>query len=296
MLSWNSHIHVSTFDTITPAIPVFKIFLKLCDQISPCQLEAGFMACLASEMADILFRVKESASLAPACPEWTTERLWIHSSELICLCGQILLFQFPFYKRMNVCQTGSFISHGEFTSKPSRFAMFLVSDWEPPGLSVSSDCCCGTRPEQAVGGAHATLPRLQMSVWQKDPSSALMVHLFWCFSSFTDSCWKYTKIEVSVFSYCVSRTHSTQLAWKFLVPFPLGWCHCIPHISFLSRVFPFTQNGSLYWTLSSEKCFSPCFPAPMPTWLPAASQPLPFAQRLASQGWLMSCTLRHPWI
>lgn len=58
--------------TITPTIPFFNIFLKLCEQISPRQLEALLPTYLASELAEIPFRAKESASLALACPERTT--------------------------------------------------------------------------------------------------------------------------------------------------------------------------------------------------------------------------------
>lgn len=50
--------------TITPTIPFFNIFLKLCEQISRRQLEALLPTSLASEMAKIPSRAKASASLA----------------------------------------------------------------------------------------------------------------------------------------------------------------------------------------------------------------------------------------
>lgn len=62
--------------TITPTIPFFNIFLKLCEQISRHQLEALLPTSLASEMAKIPSRAKASASLALACPERTTGMLF----------------------------------------------------------------------------------------------------------------------------------------------------------------------------------------------------------------------------
>lgn len=134
---------------------------------------------------------------------------WIYKLDLICSFKGVLHFQFTFYNRLNVCQMGSCIFYGELTSKPSRFTLFLWSYWVPPGLLVSSNHFHGTQPEQPGREDRPLSPSSKQLCSRGDPAWALLI-LFWCFSSFVDSHWKYAKINVSTALHFKSHFQSSQ--------------------------------------------------------------------------------------
>lgn len=160
MLPRNSHVHICISDTIAPTLQVFNIFLKLCEQISPCQLEAALPTCLVSEVAEIPFRANESASLAPACPEQTTGMLFLNPQ-----FRAHLLSRRDFAFSISLLQQAECLPNGELyfpwgIHKQTIQVCFVPCKRvaSPPGLLVSSHHCCRTQPGQPGGGAHVTLP------------------------------------------------------------------------------------------------------------------------------------------
>lgn len=160
---------------------------------------------------------------------------------------------------------GSFIIHGELSGKPYRFTLFLLSYWVPSGLLVSSSHVCGPQPEQPD---REDRPPSLSSKWPcgRWDTAWAVLSLFWCFSSFVDSHWKYAKINVSIvllfMSHFQSSQHKTNL--KNSRPFwPLG---VVPlqttHTLILIQLFWFSQIRSFHRTPLCKMLPYPAFLPP----------------------------------
>lgn len=203
------------------------------------------------------------------------------------------IFNLPFTTGWMFAKWGTLFSMELYflTGKPSRFTLLLLSYWVSPGLLVSSNHFHGTQPKHPGREDRPLSPGSKQPCSRGDPTWALFI-LFWCFSSFVDSHWKYAKINVStvlVFkSHFQSSQHKTNL--KILVPsrpfwplgvVPLHTTYLIPQPALSKQAFspdPSLQNAPL-----------PCFPAPVTAQLLA---PLSACWNPRA-GWLSTSCIPH---
>lgn len=248
MLPRNSHVHTCTSDTIIPTLPVFNIFLKLCEQISPCHLEVPLPTCLSSEMAETLFRAKESASLAPACPEQTTGMLFLNPQ-----FRAHLHLQRDFTFSISLLQQAKCLPNGELYFPGGIHKQTIQLCFVPGKLSGCpqgywSAATTATIPSQGspgVGAAHATLPGSKWPCGRETSlrsASSPFLMLFLFRGLLLKMCQQmYVSTALLFLSHLQNHQHTSNS--KTSSPLPLGTVP--PHTLFLSQVFAFTQNRSL---------------------------------------------------
>lgn len=145
----NPHARICVSDTVTPALPFFNRFPKLCEHISPCQLEAVLPNHLPSRNT---FRSQGKhipGSSQPGANNWDVlSKPRAQSSSA--LREEFCFFNLRFHDGPNACQTGSFISSGGICRQAIQVCFVGWKQWDAPGAA-------GEQPQEPRGARGCVL-------------------------------------------------------------------------------------------------------------------------------------------